>query len=102
MVNAVIQNKLIAGNKPLLNGVMNTGCMRSEESRNGRRYWVAVGTALFKDAEGRNIFTQLPNLSLEEFKQLAPVHFLFPTEYYIFLESAKWKILTGRMFCPLL
>lgn len=36
-----------------------------------------MGTALFKDAEGRNIFTQVPNLSLGEFKQLAPVNFYF-------------------------
>lgn len=41
-------------------------------------YWVAVGATLFKDAEGRNIFTQLPHLSLGEFKQLAPVHFFIP------------------------
>lgn len=37
-----------------------------------------MGTALFKDAEGRNIFTQLPNLSLGELKQLAPAHFFIP------------------------
>lgn len=44
----------------------------------GGVYWAAVGTALFKNAEGRNIFTRLPNLSLGESKQLAPVHFFIP------------------------
>lgn len=49
----------------------------------GGAYWVAVGTVLFKNsrevriAEGRNIFTHLPNLSLGEFKQLVPVHFFY-------------------------
>lgn len=75
------QNKLMAGNKPLLKSTMNTGCIRSEESRKGRRYCIAVGIALFKDAEGKNIFTRLPNLSVGEFKLQFIFYFLLSITY---------------------
>lgn len=45
-----------------------------------------------------------PSLSWWEFKQrAAPFHDFIPSsQFYVFLESIRWKILTKRMFCPLL
>lgn len=55
--------------------------------------------AVFKDAEGRNIFTYFISCLYESSSSLLQfIFFLFPPSFYVFLESVRWKILTGRLF----